>query len=69
MLQGPLLDQTGHTLPIETRDLEVPSKAKRIDECGRMYDCTLLSEAKKGVNDVELFMELHRRAIQKFVGV
>jgi hypothetical protein len=32
-----------------------------------MYNCTLLSEAKKGVNDIELFMELHRRATQKYL--
>jgi hypothetical protein len=67
MLQGPLLDQSGNLLPIENKDLEVPSKAERVNDCGRMYTCTLLSEAQKGVNDIELFMELHRRATQKYL--
>jgi hypothetical protein len=66
MLQGPLLDQTGRLLPIENKYLNVPSKANRVDECGRMYDRTLLSEVKKGANDIELFMELHRRVTQKY---
>lgn len=67
MLQGPLLDQSGKLLPIENKDLEVPSEVERVNECGRMYTCSLLSEAQKGVNNIELFMELHRRATQKFL--
>jgi hypothetical protein len=67
MLQGPLLDQTGHLLSIENMDLEVPPKPGRVDEYGRMYTWGLLREARKGVNEVEFFMELHRRATQKYL--
>jgi hypothetical protein len=67
MLQGPLLDQSGNLLPIENKDLGVPSKAERVNEYARMYDRTLLSEAQRGVTEFELFMELHRRATQKYL--
>jgi len=67
MLQGPLLDQRGNLLPIENKDLEVSSKAEQVNEYARMYNYTLLREARKGVYEFELFMELHRRATQKYL--
>jgi len=67
MLQGPLLDQSGNLLPIENKDLEVPSKPERVNDYARMYSRTLLSEARKGVVEFELFMELHRRTTRKYL--
>lgn len=67
MLQGPLLDQRGNLLPIENNDLDVPSKAEQVNEYARMYNYTLLREARKEVYEFELFMELHRRATQKYL--
>jgi hypothetical protein len=67
MQKAAIFDAEGQLLPIKPADLDIHSIPKNVNCYGRMYTRVLVSEAKKGIQDFELFMELHRRATRKFL--
>ena len=62
-----ILDRDGNLLPINEDDLQRPSRPEVVNHYANMYTAALVSEAKKTVIDFELFMELQRRATQRFL--
>jgi hypothetical protein len=62
-----IFGKDGRILPFKDRYMDTPSHREKVNEYGRMYTNKLVSDAKAGVKDFELFMELHRRASQRFL--
>ena len=67
MPQIPYLDHRGNLVPITNGDLLFPSLPHKVAQYARIYTCILVREARQGNIDLELFLELHRRATEQFL--
>lgn len=64
MFDGNIFDDEneGRLHPLLFEYMFIRPNAERVNYYGRMYTRTLVSEARDGGKDFELFMELYRRA-------
>jgi len=62
-----LFGTEGRIRPLKDSHMEANSNREKVDRYGRMYTRELVDGAKEGVKDFELFMELHRRAAEKYL--
>jgi hypothetical protein len=67
MPQVPYLDNRGSLVPITNGDLMFPSRPHKVVEYGIMYTWTLVRKARLENLDLELFLELHRRAAEQLL--
>jgi hypothetical protein len=67
MQKEEIFDAEGHLWPIKPADLDISSTPEKVNYYGAMYTRVLVSDSRKGVKDFELFMELHRRATQRYL--
>lgn len=67
MPQIPYIDSRGNLVPITNGDLMFPSRPTYVAHYGSIYTYLLVREAKRQNIDLELFLELHRRATERFL--
>ena len=60
-----IFDIYGHIRPIKAFHTDVPSSREKVHYYARMYINALVSDARRGNREFELFMELHRRATKQ----
>lgn len=61
-----IFDEDDQLLPLTTAHLSIPPNRDRVSMYANEYTYRLVSKAKIGDRNIELFIELHRRAYHKY---